>query len=693
MMKKELSLLSIFALATGATLSSGFFLLPGLAFEDAGPALSLCYLIALLPLIPAMLCKVELATAMPRAGGVYYFLDRSMGPLVGTIGGIGTWLALTLKTAFALIGMGAYIHLYLPSMNVLPLAAILAVLFGVANLFGSKKAVGLQIGLVAVLLPILLWFTGAGSMQMDTSHFQGFFNKGFDSIIAVAGMVYISYVGVTKVISVSEEVKDPERNLPLGIFLAVGVAAAIYTLGCSVMVGVLSPDKFYGNTTPVADAALIIAGPWGKALVTIAALAAFFAVANAGILSASRYPLAMSRDHLVPTIFRRFNRFGMPHVSVILTLACVLTALLIDPLKIAKLASAFQLLLFAMQCLAVIVMRESELASYDPGFRAPWYPWLQIFGMALPMWMIYEMGWLPMLFTCGLIVAGAAWYFYYARGQIVRHGAIFHVFERMGRSRYEALDTELRGIMKEKGLREQDPFDEVVARAQVLDMEEAVSFTELTHRASELLSRRVPLNAKQLAAGFLEGTGVGATPVSHGAALPHLRVQGIKSPQMLICRVSKGIRIDIEGPLGPPPEEPVYAIFYLVSSSDDAAQHLRILAQLAAHIDNDEFMSRWMSVRQEHEFRELLLRDERFIILNLKRLTRTETFIGFAIREIQLPKGCLIALIRREEHSIVPDGDTDLHEGDNLTIIGDPKGIRHLYAKYMDGLPEDTLEE
>ena len=104
---KELKLRDVYTIATGATLSAGLFLLPGLAAEQAGPAIVLCYMLAAVPLVPAMLAVVELATAMPRAGGAYYFLDRSLGSLAGTIGGLGTWLALVLKTAFALVGIGA----------------------------------------------------------------------------------------------------------------------------------------------------------------------------------------------------------------------------------------------------------------------------------------------------------------------------------------------------------------------------------------------------------------------------------------------------------------------------------------------------------------------------------------------------------------------------------------------------------
>ena len=113
-LKKELKLVDVYAIAAGTTLSAGFFLLPGLAAQQAGPALVIAYVIAAIPLIPAMLSIVELATAMPRAGGVYYFLDRSLGPLVGTIGGLGTWLALILKWLSHLSGWAHIFHYLSP---------------------------------------------------------------------------------------------------------------------------------------------------------------------------------------------------------------------------------------------------------------------------------------------------------------------------------------------------------------------------------------------------------------------------------------------------------------------------------------------------------------------------------------------------------------------------------------------------
>ena len=123
-------------------------------------------------------------------------------------------------------------------------------------------------------------------------------------------------------------------------------------------------------------------GEWGKIGLTAAAVIAFASVANAGILSASRYPLAMSRDHLIPKGFSRLTKRNTPVYGIAVTVGLIiLLVLYFDIASIAKLASAFQLLIFALICSAVIVMRESKIEAYDPGFISPFYPWMQIFGV------------------------------------------------------------------------------------------------------------------------------------------------------------------------------------------------------------------------------------------------------------------------------------------------------------------------
>lgn len=697
-LKKSLSLFNVYTLATGATLSSGFFLLPGLAAADAGPAVVLSYMLALLPLLPGMLAKIELATAMPRAGGVYYFLDRSLGPLAGTISGMGTWGSLILKTAFALIGVGAYVGPYLlyyfPQLSMTTLAVALAVLFGILNLFGAGKSSAVQTILVVGLLFLLVGFVGDGINDIDMSHFDGFLDAGAGSIFAASGMVCISFMGVTKVASVAEEAKDPERSLKLGILYAMLTAVLVYGLGTFVIVGVVSPEQLYAGDSPslrpVADAAREIAGSWGAGVMTVAAVLAFLSVGNAGILSASRYPLAMSRDHLLPPALGKLNRFRTPHLAVIITvLGVLLSLLLLDPTKIAKLASSFMLLLFAFNSLAVIVMRESKIDSYDPGFRSPWYPWLHLAGIAGPVTYIVMMGPMPMLFSAGLITLGTVWYFYYAKDRVVRGGAIYHLFARLGQRQYAGLDRELRGILKEKGLRIDDPYDQIVARAAVINEPGDTTFDALVHKAAQKLAIHLPVSANQLADNILEGTRVGATPVSKGAALPHVRMPGLEHALMVIARVPQGVRVEIDHNLTDHgQDQSIFAVIFLVSPEDDAAQHLRILAQVAQHVDNTSFMPQWLATENELELKHILLHDERFMSLQLQMSTPSAALIGRPLRELTLPDGSLVAVVNRGDEVIVPRGDTVLEQDDRLTIVGLPGSITILRERFQ---PISTL--
>ena len=333
-----------------------------------------------------MLSVAELATAMPRAGGLYYFLDRSLGPLLGTIGGLGTWLTLLLKVAFALVGVGAYLSLFFPEAPITALAVGLAVLLGFLNLFGAKASGAVQGVLVIGLLSILSLFVATGMPKVDGANLQGFFDAGFGAILSTTGLVYISYAGVTKIASLSEEVRNPERNIPLGIFLGLAATLLAYGLGTFVIVGTVPAEELAGSLTPVALVADRLVGEWGVVVITVAALLAFVAVSNAGILSASRYPLAMSRDRLVPGALQKLTKSNVPVAAIAATVGLVVaTVVFLDPAKIAKLASAFQLLMFSLVCLAVIVMRESRIESYDPGYRSPLYPWTQIVGIAIAL--------------------------------------------------------------------------------------------------------------------------------------------------------------------------------------------------------------------------------------------------------------------------------------------------------------------
>ena len=536
------------------------------------------------------------------------------------------------------------------------------------------------------LLVILAVFLSSGITAFQPVHFQDFVAAGFDAIIATAGMVYISYVGVTKVASLSEEVKDPEKNLPRGVILALLTAVLVYLLGTLMIVGLVPMDELRGNLTPVAAAADYALGRPGVVLVSLAAMLAFISVANAGMLSASRYPLAMSRDHLLPRRFRELGKFGTPFYSIILTLVTmVMILVLFDPMRIAKLASAFQLLMFALVCLAVIVMRESKIPSYDPGYRSPFYPWMQIAGIVAPFYLIFEMGALSISFSVGLIMVSSLWYRYYARDRVARTGAIYHVFERLGRHRHPDLATELRVIVREKGLREEDPFDDIVIRSLVFDLADESSFENVVEQVAESMAPRLHLAPAEIMAQIMEGTRIGATPVTHGVALPHFRTDRIAQTEMALVRCRKGVQMRTYDPLTHEEADEVciHAIFFLVSPESNPTQHLRILARIAERVDEASFAVEWDQAGDEHELRDSLLHDDRFVILQIRAGLPTGALIGKPLRQAGIPKGCLVAMLSRQEQSFVPSGRTVFREGDELTIIGEDEGLSLLRDTFL----------
>lgn len=696
-LKKDLGLFDVFAVSTGAMFSSGFFLLPGLAAAKAGPAVALAYLFAGVLILPAMFSQAELSTALPRAGGAYFFLDRSLGPMVGTIGGLGTYLALTLKTAFALIGIGAYAAFFV-ELPIKTVAIALTVVFMIVNIVGAKETTALQRILVIILLVVLAFFTVEGMLYVAVeqpwattkAQFEPFMPFGIEGLLSTIGFVFVSYAGLTKVASVAEEVKNPDRNIPLGMMLSLGITSVVYVVGVLIMVAVLDAVELQSDLTPVATAADAffqwLPSPIGLILIVAAALAAFASTGNAGLLSASRYPLAMARDHLLPATFARLGRFRTPVPAIVATGGLMAFFILVlDEEGIAKLASTFQLFIFILVNLAVIVMRESRIPSYDPGYRSPLYPWMQIFGIITCIMLIVYMGWLAMVFTVGIVVGCLIWYYQYAHSHVERHGAIYHWFHRLGRRQYEGLDREFRGILKEKGLREEDPFDEIVARSFVLDVTEETVFDAIIEQASEQLAKRLPATAQEIEERFKQGTLTGSTPVTRGVALPHFRTTLVEQAELVLVRSKHPIAIPADDVLTPEvePDQDVHAVFFLVSPENNPGQHLRILAQIAGRVDESGFSETWSTARDAQALREVLLRDERFLTIRVLPDTPAHILEGKALKDLHLPKGSLVALVRRGHSTIIPSGTTVLQRGDRLSIIGEPDVLRELFKQYV----------
>lgn len=408
----------------GAMIGSGIFVLPGLAFKIGGPAIVLAFLLAGIVVLPAALSQSEMATAMPVAGGTYLYIDRAMGPLMGTIAGFGVWFSLVFKGAFALVGLSAYLEFFVDHPE-RPLAALLAVGLIVINLIGIHQTAKLQAALVSTVLILLVGFILFGTPHADAEAFTPFLSEGFKGLFSATAVVFVSYIGVTKVASVAEEIKRPGRTIPWSILISVGVAMVLYPAVVAVIVGVTPAAELAATETPVLTAAQQFLGTGGTYIIAGTAVLALLSMANAGVIASARYPFAMARNKLAPAFLATVGkRSGAPVAGITVTgVVLIFLVLFVPLLELAKLASAFQLLVFALVNLALIAFREAHLDWYQPKFRSPMYPVPQVFGIIASLLLLTQMGLVPLAGAALFVAAGVVWYRVFGRSRAVKESA------------------------------------------------------------------------------------------------------------------------------------------------------------------------------------------------------------------------------------------------------------------------------
>ncbi len=224
-------------------------------------------------------------------------------------------------------------------------------------------------------------------------------------------MVFISFGGLTKIASIAEEVHHPGKNLPLGMFLAWFVVSLFYLAVVFVTVGVLEGPNLAASYAPISHAAESFMGIIGFVILSVAAMAAFVTTANGGILAASRSPLAMSRDSLLPSILAKVTaKSRTPYISILITGLFMIAALLFLEIEdLVKTASTLMIILFILDNASVIIMRESKIQSYRPRFRSPLYPYMHIIVIILYAILIIDMGAVPLLISLGFVVMSVFW--------------------------------------------------------------------------------------------------------------------------------------------------------------------------------------------------------------------------------------------------------------------------------------------
>jgi len=426
-LERSLTLPSVIAISLGGMLGSGIFVLPGLAAAQTGPSVWLAYLVAALCVLPAALSKSELATAMPSSGGTYVYIERAFGPLFGTISGLGLWLSMLLKSSFALVGFGAYMLVLvdLDESYIKYIAVVFLAFIFILNITGAKKVGKVQLYIVSVSVLFLIALSFFGLQSMDTELLTPFLTDGDKGLLYTIAFVYISYSGVTKVAAIAEEIKNPSKNLPLSMLASLVVITAIYVVVSFVLVSNIPVAELSTDIKPIFTLADKLGGQTIGIIAAVVGVITLISTANAGVLAASRFPFAMSRDSLLPEFMSRVSdKFKTPIITIAVTcVGMLLVIVFLDVVKIAKLASAFKVMMFIMVNLSVIILRETSAQWYKPKYKSPFYPWIQIFGIITGFFLLFYLGLVPILAIGAIFLLGAIIYAF-SNKEVTRTGIL-----------------------------------------------------------------------------------------------------------------------------------------------------------------------------------------------------------------------------------------------------------------------------
>jgi len=445
---KDLGLLSALAIGMGTMIGAGIFVLPGVAAQEAGPVVVVSFVIGGAIAMVNALAVSELGTAMPKAGGGYYYINRGLGPLFGSISGMGDWMGLAFASAFYCIGFGGYLTelltgtaLALPTLEFglfavsdIQLGALVAgLLFVGINYIGAKETGGVQTVIVTVLLGILTVFAATGFLHFDwttlTTDGLAPTDAGYGAILPGTALVFVSFLGYAKIATVAEELKNPGRNLPIAVIGSVAVVTMIYAVLVATMVGIV-PWHSLDDSVPVSQVAEItfagipVLDAIGVTLISLAAMLATASSANASILSSARINFAMGRDKIVTDKLNEIHpQYATPYRSILLTGSVIIVfivALGQDLEILAKAASVLHLIVYGLMNLALIAFRQADVPEYEPDFRVPFYPVTPILGTVFSFGLIAFMDPIEIGLSLAFVAVAVLWYALYARSKTPR---------------------------------------------------------------------------------------------------------------------------------------------------------------------------------------------------------------------------------------------------------------------------------
>lgn len=409
-LKKVLGAFELTMLGVGAIIGTGIFVLTGIAAANySGPALMLSFVISGLACAFAALCYAELSAMIPIAGSAYTFGYVGLGELWAWLIGWDLILEYAVAVSAVAIGWSGYIVNLLTTVGIkLPAAYVNApgVEGGMVNLpamlviwficglliLGVKESTKLNNILVIIKLSVVLLFIALGIGHVKPENWHPFMPYGWNGVFSGAAIVFFAYIGFDAVSTAAEEVKDPQRDLPMGILGSLLICTVLYIVVSAILTGMVPYIEFKNTAAPVAYALAKVGINWGSALVSIGAVCGISSVLLVMSFGTTRLFFSLSRDGLLPKVFGEVHpKYGTPVKSTLLVaVICSVVAGFFPIGKVAELVNMGTLAAFCIVGASLMVLRKKQPNLKRP-FVCPMVPLVPILAILFCLFLILQL--------------------------------------------------------------------------------------------------------------------------------------------------------------------------------------------------------------------------------------------------------------------------------------------------------------
>ncbi|MEA3117534.1 MAG: basic amino acid/polyamine antiporter, family [Paraburkholderia sp.] len=435
-LKKALGAVDLTFLGIGAIIGTGIFVLTGTGAVQAGPALTISFVIAAFACALAGLAYAEFASTIPVAGSIYTYSYATLGELAAWVIGWDLMLEYGLATSAVSVGWSGYLQSLLAGFGLeLPTALTAApgtvpgavtffnfpaflIMMVVTTLLsvGVRESARVNNAMVAIKVAVVIAVIAVGVFHVQPANWHPFMPHGWHGVFGAAAVMFFAFIGFDSVSSAAEEVKDPKRDLPIGIIASLSVCAVLYIAVAAIVTGIVPSGDFAGVSHPVSYALQIAGQKWVAGFIDLGAVLGMLTVILVMTYGQTRIIFAMSRDGLLPKALSNVHpRFATPfRTTWIVGLFFGLIGAFVPLDVLAELINIGTLAAFSMVSIAVLVMRRTH-PQLPRAFRCPGVPVLPLLAVAACVFLMVNLQWITWVAFLVWLAIGLAIYFGYSR--------------------------------------------------------------------------------------------------------------------------------------------------------------------------------------------------------------------------------------------------------------------------------------